>query len=126
MSKPGNNERLRRYWDKHARSYDRQMRLFDRTLFAASRTWVCSQADGDVLEVAIGTGLNLPLYPPAGRLNRTAPDLPDNRTGRSPRAAQLLLFTRQRPGLPISCSAQTVLCFGAPSVGGTGPAHAVR
>ncbi|MEU0684431.1 class I SAM-dependent methyltransferase [Streptomyces albogriseolus] len=68
MPKPRSNERLRRYWDKHARSYDRQMRFFDRTLFAESRTWVCSQADGDVLEVAVGTGLNLPLYPPGVRL----------------------------------------------------------
>lgn len=37
------------------------MRLFDRTLFGESRNWVRSQADGDVPEVAIGTGLNLPL-----------------------------------------------------------------
>jgi SAM-dependent methyltransferase len=44
------------------------MRFFDRTLFAESRTRVCSQADGDVLEVAVGTGLNLPLYPPGVRL----------------------------------------------------------
>ncbi|MET9817329.1 MULTISPECIES: class I SAM-dependent methyltransferase [unclassified Streptomyces] len=68
MPEPSGNERLRRYWDKHAGSYDRQMRYFDRTLFGESRTWVCSQATGDVLEVAIGTGLNLPLYPPGARL----------------------------------------------------------
>ncbi|AVH60816.1 MULTISPECIES: class I SAM-dependent methyltransferase [Streptomyces] len=68
MPEPSSNERLRRYWDKHARSYDRQMRFFDRTLFGESRVWVCSQASGDVLEVAIGTGLNLPLYPPGRRL----------------------------------------------------------
>ncbi len=68
MSKPSDNERLRRYWDKHARSYDRQMRFFDRTLFGESRSWLCSQATGDVLEVAIGTGLNLPLYPTGVRL----------------------------------------------------------
>ncbi|MGP3947496.1 class I SAM-dependent methyltransferase [Streptomyces sp. 7N604] len=68
MPEPRDSERLRRYWDKHARSYDRQMRFFDRTLFGESRTWICSQADGDVLEVAIGTGLNLPLYPPDVRL----------------------------------------------------------
>lgn len=61
MPEPRNNERLRRYWDKHAGSYDRQMRFFDRHLFGESRSWVCSQAA--VLEVAIGTGLNLPLSP---------------------------------------------------------------
>ncbi|MEV8311752.1 class I SAM-dependent methyltransferase [Streptomyces flavidovirens] len=68
MPEPSSNERLRRYWDKHARSYDRQLRFFDRTLFGESRSWVCSQATGDVLEVAIGTGLNLPLYPLGVRL----------------------------------------------------------
>ena len=57
------DQRLRRYWDKHARSYDRQMGLFDRHLFRDSRPWICSQATGDVLEVAIGTGLNLAHYP---------------------------------------------------------------
>ena len=52
-------QRLRRYWDKHARSYDREMGFFDRHLFRDSRQWVCSQATGEILEVAIGTGLNL-------------------------------------------------------------------
>ncbi|MDD9375676.1 methyltransferase domain-containing protein [Streptomyces sp. ZAF1911] len=68
MSVPRNDERLRRYWDAHARSYDRQMRFFERTLFGENRAWVCSQATGEVLEVAIGTGLNLPLYPPGVHL----------------------------------------------------------
>lgn len=55
--------RWHRYWDKHARTYDREMRFWDRVLFGNSRTWACSQADGEVLEVAIGTGLNLAFYP---------------------------------------------------------------
>jgi ubiquinone/menaquinone biosynthesis C-methylase UbiE len=59
----GREERLRRYWDKHAGSYDKQMGFFDRHLFAGSRDWVCSKAEGQVLEVAIGTGLNLAHYP---------------------------------------------------------------
>ena len=50
------DERLRRYWDKHAGSYDREMGFFDRHLFGDTRDWVCSQASGEVLEVAIGTG----------------------------------------------------------------------
>src|SRR6266545_4270610 len=62
------NERLRRYWDKHAGSYDREMGFFDRHVFGDTRDWVCSQAVGEVLEVAIGTGLNLPHYPPQVRL----------------------------------------------------------
>lgn len=61
-------ERLRRYWDKHARTYDKEMGFFDRHLFGDTRTWICSQAAGDVLEVAIGTGLNLPHYPAGVRL----------------------------------------------------------
>src|SRR5579859_1052695 len=63
-----NRDRWRRYWDKHSASYDKQMGFFDRVLFGDSRAWVCAQAAGDTLEVAIGTGLNLPLYPPGIRL----------------------------------------------------------
>src|SRR6266704_2516286 len=63
MPQAGREERLRRYWDKHAGSYDKQMGFFDRHLFAGSRDWVCSRAEGQVLEVAIGTGLNLAHYP---------------------------------------------------------------
>ena len=61
-------ERLRRYWDKSAKSYDREMAFFERLLFAGGREWACSQASGDVLEVAIGTGRNLPFYRPEVRL----------------------------------------------------------
>jgi ubiquinone/menaquinone biosynthesis C-methylase UbiE len=63
-----NRDRWRRYWDKHSASYDKQMQFLDRVLFGGSRTWVCSQVTGDTLEVAIGSGLNLPLYPPGIRL----------------------------------------------------------
>jgi ubiquinone/menaquinone biosynthesis C-methylase UbiE len=44
------------------------MRFFDRIAFGQSRAWICAQAPGDVLEVAIGTALNLPHYPPEVRL----------------------------------------------------------
>jgi hypothetical protein len=53
-------ERWRRYRDKEAPSYDRQMRFADRFRLGDSRSWVCAQAAGRTLEVAIGTGLNLP------------------------------------------------------------------
>src|SRR5215218_10335763 len=60
--------RLRRYWDKHARTYDKQMAFWERRLFDDGRQWVCAQASGEVLEVAIGSGRNLPYYPPGIRL----------------------------------------------------------
>ncbi len=55
--------RWRRHWDRQVRGYDRQMGFMDRVLFGDTRHWVCSQATGQVLEVAIGTGLNLRHYP---------------------------------------------------------------
>jgi ubiquinone/menaquinone biosynthesis C-methylase UbiE len=61
-------QRLRRYWDKHARTYDKQMAFWERRLFGDGRQWVCGQVTGEVLEVAIGTGRNLPHYPDDVRL----------------------------------------------------------
>jgi ubiquinone/menaquinone biosynthesis C-methylase UbiE len=61
-------ERQRRVWDKHALTYDREMGLLEKLLFGDGRAWVCSKASGDVLEVAIGTGRNLPFYPQGIRL----------------------------------------------------------
>jgi ubiquinone/menaquinone biosynthesis C-methylase UbiE len=56
-------DRFRRYWDKEAASYDNKMQFFERLLSPDSRAWVCAQATGNTLEVAVGTGLNLPFYP---------------------------------------------------------------
>ena len=61
-------DRARRAWDTFAPRYDRTMRLLEKAQFGDGRRWVCSRARGDVLEVAVGTGLNLPLYPPDVRL----------------------------------------------------------
>jgi ubiquinone/menaquinone biosynthesis C-methylase UbiE len=68
MAGAGEQDRLRRYWDRHSRYYDRSIGFFDRIAFGESRAWICSHATGDVLEVAIGTGLNLPHYPSEVRL----------------------------------------------------------
>jgi ubiquinone/menaquinone biosynthesis C-methylase UbiE len=59
----GRRQRWQRYWNRHAHSYDREMALLDRLLFRDTRQWICGQATGQVLEVAIGTGLNIGLYP---------------------------------------------------------------
>ncbi|MGH2759090.1 MAG: class I SAM-dependent methyltransferase [Actinomycetota bacterium] len=63
------NARRRRAWDKRSSSYDKQIGWFERHVLGPdNRTWACSRAHGDVLEVAVGTGLNLSLYAPDVRL----------------------------------------------------------
>jgi ubiquinone/menaquinone biosynthesis C-methylase UbiE len=57
-------ERVRRAWDKNAARYDKQVEFFERRLFDGGREWACSRATGRVLEIAIGTGRNLPFYGP--------------------------------------------------------------
>jgi ubiquinone/menaquinone biosynthesis C-methylase UbiE len=61
-------ERQRRVWDRRARRYDRGMGLMERLFLGDSRAHVCAQAEGEVLEVAVGTGRNLPFYPEGVRL----------------------------------------------------------
>jgi SAM-dependent methyltransferase len=56
-------ERVRQVYDKMALKYDRQIRFFERILFVGGREWVCSRARGETLEIAVGTGRNLALYP---------------------------------------------------------------
>jgi SAM-dependent methyltransferase len=61
-------EAVRRVYEREAANYDRNVKLPERLLFAGGREWVCAQAEGDVLEIAVGTGLNLPHYPGGVRL----------------------------------------------------------
>ncbi|MBE1576905.1 class I SAM-dependent methyltransferase [Amycolatopsis roodepoortensis] len=72
MTRPA---RWNRYWDTKSRNYDREMQFLDRKLFGDSRAWACGRATGEVLEVAVGTGLNLPLY--ADGVTLTGIDLSD-------------------------------------------------
>lgn len=77
--------------DQAAR-YDTLMARLEQRWFPDTRAWVCGRAVGDTLEVAVGTGLNLPHYPGGVRL--TAVD----------REPSVLAVTRTRAralGLPI-------------------------
>jgi ubiquinone/menaquinone biosynthesis C-methylase UbiE len=56
-------ERVRHLYDRVADRYDTFIKFTEKLFFENGREWVCSQAQGDVLEVAIGTGRNLPYYP---------------------------------------------------------------
>lgn len=64
------NRRRSAYWDKQASRYDGAMNFWDRHLFGDSRPWVCGRAVGEVLEVAVGTGRNLPFYPEGTLITR--------------------------------------------------------
>jgi ubiquinone/menaquinone biosynthesis C-methylase UbiE len=56
-------ERQKGVWDKTAPGYDRQIAFFEKIWFTGGRGWLAERARGRVLEVAIGTGRNLPGYP---------------------------------------------------------------
>lgn len=55
--------RQKRAWNKSAPSYDKQIAFFEKIQFGGGREWLGERARGHVLEVAIGTGRNLPYYP---------------------------------------------------------------
>src|SRR5215470_13775007 len=56
--------RQKQVWDKSAPSYDKQIAFFEKSWFSGGREWLGERAHARVLEVAVGTGLNLPHYPP--------------------------------------------------------------
>lgn len=67
------NERVRRQYDRTAGRYDDLISFAEKVLFGGGREWVCSRARGEVLEIAAGTGRNLPFY--AGDARLTAIEL---------------------------------------------------
>lgn len=59
--------RIAAFFDKSAPRYDQAMTRIERWLFGDAREWVVGQAGGEVVELGVGTGLNLPRYPAAVR-----------------------------------------------------------
>lgn len=58
----GETTRVAQHYDGVARHYDARIGIFERLFVGNGRAAVCSRADGDVLEIAVGTGRNLPYY----------------------------------------------------------------
>ena len=73
MTADRENAKARRVWDKAAPRYDDSMAFFERTFIDDGRSWLVSRARGRVLEIAVGTGIDLPLY--SGEVSITGLDL---------------------------------------------------
>jgi ubiquinone/menaquinone biosynthesis C-methylase UbiE len=63
MPQQKETERVREIFDASAAEYDKAIAFSEKLFFGDGRAWACSQARGQVLEIAIGTGRNLPFYP---------------------------------------------------------------
>ena len=63
MAQQKETERVREIFDASAAEYDKAIAFSEKVFFGDGRAWACSQARGQVLEIAIGTGRNLPFYP---------------------------------------------------------------
>eukprot|EP00884_Botryococcus_braunii_P005470 jgi/Botrbrau1/14924/Bobra.0018s0028.1 len=90
-------ERLRQAYDSYAGTYDQldSGPIAEALGFTNLRRHLLTQADGKILEVGVGTGLNLPLYDPMNVLSITALDLSAGMLQQAEERGQTL-------GLPIS------------------------
>lgn len=57
-------DKQRRVWDEAAPTYDASMARLERIWFGGGREWLADRVRGRVLEVAVGTGSNVLLFPP--------------------------------------------------------------
>ncbi|MBA8826172.1 ubiquinone/menaquinone biosynthesis C-methylase UbiE [Saccharopolyspora lacisalsi] len=64
MTERDATSRARRQYDAYAPHYDSDTRHYERAMLGDGRSWACSQARGETLEIAVGTGRNLDHYPP--------------------------------------------------------------
>jgi len=60
-----NRDRLRAVYDRRAATYDRSVGAAERLLLGELRRAFGAELRGETLEVAVGSGLNLPFYTPA-------------------------------------------------------------
>lgn len=60
--------RVQHIYDRLAPRYDALVTVAEKLLFRGGRRWATSRAQGRVLEVAVGTGRNLALFPPGVQL----------------------------------------------------------
>lgn len=96
---------VREHYDNAASRYDRRITIPERLLFADGRQWATGQARGDVLEVAVGTGRNLPHYPAGVRvtgidLSHAMVDLARRRADQAAASVELHVGDAQRLALP--------------------------
>ena len=76
-------------WQRVAPTYGTVERFIERRVFGPWRSRIWSLVRGDhVLEVAVGTGSNMPFYPPG--IHVTAFDISSARVGRARQRAQML------------------------------------
>jgi ubiquinone/menaquinone biosynthesis C-methylase UbiE len=81
-------ERVRRIYNDSADGYDCKIAIPERLLFGSGRQWATSLAASRTLEVAAGTGRNLPHYDQAVSL--TAVDLSERMLAHAQRRAASL------------------------------------
>lgn len=58
------NAKVEQAFDRKAQRFDRQMALFERYVLGRARQWAVGHAHGVVVDLAVGSGMNLPLYGP--------------------------------------------------------------